>query len=122
MVIGDKRKYLTCLITLKCELDKDGVPTQVLEDSAINWCKNICSDPISTVEDFGKNSKLSENILNGIKRANEKAQANPNKVQNFAILPNGFSVHGGELGPTLKLKRHFVLKQYEEVIENIYSV
>jgi len=72
------------------------------------------------VEDFEKNSKLSEYIQKGLECANEKAQANPNKVQKFAILPKDFSVQGGELGPTLKLKRHRVLTQYEDVIEKMY--
>ena len=31
MVIGDGRKYLTCLISLKCTLDQDGIPTNLLD-------------------------------------------------------------------------------------------
>jgi len=120
MVVGDKKKYLTCLITLKCKMDENGVPTNCLEDGVTKWCKQFSSEPVITVEDFEKNSKLSEYIQKGLEFANEKAQANPNKVQKFAILPKDFSVQGGELGPTLKLKRHWVLKQYEDVIEKMY--
>ena len=99
MVVGDKRKYLTCLITLKCKMDKYGVPTNCLEDGVTKWCKQFCSEPIITVEDFEKNSKLSEHIQKGLECANEKAQANPNKVQKFAILPKDFSVQGTVIYP-----------------------
>ena len=94
MVVGDKKKYLTCLITLKCKLDQNGVPTNFLEDGVTKWCQQFCSEPIITVEDFQNNSKLSEFIQKGLERANEKAQANPNKVQKFTILQKDFSVQG----------------------------
>jgi len=35
MVIGDKRKYLSMLVSLKTEVDKDGVPTDVLAGDAL---------------------------------------------------------------------------------------
>ena len=76
---------------------------------------------ISTIDDFKENAELVENLQKGLNRANEKATANPHKVQKFSILPKDFSIHGGELGPTLKLKRHFVLKQYQNTIENMYA-
>ena len=53
-------------------------------------------------------------------RANDKALSNPHKVQKYAILPRDFSVHGEELGPTLKLKRNFVMKKYKDIIEKMY--
>ena len=121
MVVGDIRKYLTCLITLKCKLDQDGIPTNILDEGAVKWCQKITSNEVSTVDDFKQNSDLIENVQNGLNRANEKATANPHKVQKFSILPKDFSIHGGELGPTLKLKRHFVLKQNQETIEKMYA-
>ena len=99
MVVGDKKKYLTCLITLKCKMDQNGVPTNCLEDGVTKWCKQFSSEPVVTVEDFEKNSKLSEYIQKGLEFANEKAQANPNKVQKFAILPKDFSVQGKVVYP-----------------------
>ena len=44
------------------------------------------------------------------------------RVQKWSIVPVDFSVPGGELGPTLKLKRHYVLKKYDTQINNFYNV
>lgn len=43
------------------------------------------------------------------------------KVKKFTLLHEVWSVENGELTPTLKLKRPFVLKKYREVIEEMYS-
>jgi long-chain-fatty-acid--CoA ligase ACSBG len=41
-------------------------------------------------------------------------------VQKWTILPTDFSIPGGELGPTLKLKRPQVVEKYGSVIEDFY--
>ena len=41
-------------------------------------------------------------------------------MQKFTVLPNEFSVPSGELGPTLKLKRFFVAKKYEDLVNKMY--
>jgi long-chain-fatty-acid--CoA ligase ACSBG len=56
-----------------------------------------------------------------IKRANLKAISNAAKVQKFIILPRDFSLPGGELTPTLKLKRQVVCEKYKDLIEDAYS-
>ena len=38
------------------------------------------------------------------------------------IAPSEFSVQSGELTPTLKVKRHFILKKYEKEIDELYMV
>ena len=60
-------------------------------------------------------------IQDGIIRANKHATANPCKVQKFTVLPEELSVQGGELGPTLKLKRHFIMNKYQNLINEIYE-
>lgn len=42
-------------------------------------------------------------------------------IQKYAILPTDFSVPGGELTPTLKLKRSEVLVKYAHLIEPMYN-
>jgi len=40
----------------------------------------------------------------------------------FVILPSEFSIGGGELGPTMKIKRHVVESKYKKEIDLMYSM
>ena len=56
------------------------------------------------------------------KRIDEKI--NPNfsdyeKIKKFVLLPEEFSQEKGELTPTLKLRRHVILHNYEKIIKNM---
>jgi len=64
---------------------------------------------------------IMEAIQAGIDRYNKKATSNAQKIQKWTILPTDFSIPGGEIGPTMKVKRHFVLKKYLENVEKLYS-
>ena len=43
------------------------------------------------------------------------------QIKKFVLLENEFSIHGGELTPTLKLKRKVILKKYADEYESIYQ-
>ena len=60
-------------------------------------------------------------IQEGMDNVNELSVSNAQKIQKWRILRKDFSVPGGELGPTLKMKRHFVLQQYAELVNNFYQ-
>ena len=65
--------------------------------------------------------KLAKAIQTGMDNVNSGATSNAQKIQKWHILQRDFSVPGGELGPTLKVKRHIVSKIYKETIEKIYK-
>jgi long-chain acyl-CoA synthetase len=55
-----------------------------------------------------------------VDRANSEL-ASFEQVKSFALLPAEFTVEGGELTPTLKVKRRVVADRWKDVIEAIYA-
>ena len=132
IVIGDKQKFLTCLITLKVEIDPaTSIPSEILDQSVTNWCKKVLKQKgieedgriPNTITDF-KNNVHVETFLQGIQevinQANQKADFKAAEVKKFCILPNEFSIAGGEFTPTLKIKRHVITKKYQNEIDIMY--
>jgi len=106
MVTGAGEKYTGALI----------VP-------AFNALKEWCSE--HGIE-FTGNEKIirNEKIVNLIKDTVERYNQNFNQVEQikkFELLPYEWSVEGGELTPTLKLKRKVIMEKYKEAIERIYT-
>jgi len=123
VLIGDRRKFLSCLVTLKTEIDNDTLePKSKLAPDTIDWCKEQGSKS-ETLDEVLRNpdTVIMEAIQAGIDRYNKKATSNAQKIQKWTILPTDFSIPGGEIGPTMKVKRHFVLKKYLENVEKLYS-
>ncbi|CAH1716116.1 unnamed protein product [Chironomus riparius] len=122
-LIGDKRKFLTMLIALKTESDSNGVPQDELAEDSLHHMTNLGLNYklLSEVLNAGPDEKVLNLIQEAIDRANAKAASNAQKVQKFMVLPNEFSMHTGELGPTMKLKRGFVMQKYKNEIEKFYA-
>jgi len=127
MVVGDRRKFLSSLLTLKVEVDSETMEAKDdLTKAAKDWCQEEAGVQVSTLTEVltpGKNNeKIMKAIQAGINRANNDAVSNAQKIQKWTVLPTDFSMAGDELGPTLKLKRHTVLKKYSAYIESLYDV
>ncbi|XP_033941384.1 long-chain-fatty-acid--CoA ligase ACSBG1 isoform X2 [Pseudochaenichthys georgianus] len=123
MLIGDKRKFLTMLLTLKCCSDTETMePMEELSGEAVQFCRQLGSQA-TTVSDIieGKDKEVYRTIQEAINRVNYTATSNAQCIQKWAILRKDFSVSGGELGPTMKLRRPVVLKMYQKVIESLYQ-
>eukprot|EP01064_Diplonema_japonicum_P032491 TRINITY_DN6117_c0_g1_i1.p1 TRINITY_DN6117_c0_g1~~TRINITY_DN6117_c0_g1_i1.p1 ORF type:complete len:667 (+),score=215.84 TRINITY_DN6117_c0_g1_i1:54-2003(+) len=117
MVVGDQQKYLVVLITLKTNPDPaTGLPSKEL--SAI--AKRASGSTANTVAEAQNCDVMKKYIEEGIKMANTRATSNAQKVQYFRILPEDFTEPGGELTPTLKLKRKQALKKWETYVQEMY--
>ena len=99
-------------------------PTDKLEPLAADWVTSVCGEDISTLTELlgGKGwGKVKEEIDAGVERANGKAVYNVARVKKWKLIEKEFSVDGGELGPSLKLKRFHVVEMYKKEIEEMYQ-
>jgi long-chain acyl-CoA synthetase len=106
VVIGDKRKHLTCLLTL----DMDGLS---------KLCSQLGIAVMSTAEAIHNQSIIGK-FQEYVDKVNSEL-ASFETIKYFRILPHDFSVESGELTPTLKIKRQVINKKYQEIIDSMYA-
>jgi long-chain acyl-CoA synthetase len=105
VLIGDRRPYLTALVTLDPE-----------EAAKFGAEHGLGDDP----EALASNAMVRQAIEEHVSKINQKF-ARVEQVKKFEILPRDLSQEGGELTPTLKVKRSVVAKKYEPQIEALYA-
>uniref|UniRef100_A0A8C9SVX6 Long-chain-fatty-acid--CoA ligase ACSBG1 n=1 Tax=Scleropages formosus TaxID=113540 RepID=A0A8C9SVX6_SCLFO len=122
MLIGDNRKFLSMLLTLKCSFNAETMePTDNLSLEALECCQQLGSQAKKVSDITGeKDKEVYQFIQNGIDNVNSRAVSNAQRIQKWTVLPKDFSVSGGELGPTMKLRRPVVLELYRQEIEKFY--
>ena len=106
LVHGDRRPYPVALITLNPEeLGKFAREQGVLT-----------TDPGALV----RHPKILERVARTIEEKNTTLQSYA-KIKKFSILPDDFTLEGGELTPTLKVKRKVVSEKYKKELEGLYG-
>ena len=105
VVVGDRRPYLVALVTL----DPEEVVAYAREHG-------LPEDP----EALAKNPEIEKAIDAHKDKINERF-ARVEQVKKIAILPRDLSQEGGELTPTLKVKRAVVAQKHEGEIEALYA-
>jgi len=105
MVYGDRKPYPVALITVNAdELAKFAREQGIL-----------ATDPEVVV----KHPKVVERVGRTVEEKNSQLQSYA-KIKKFTVLPVDFSQEGGELTPTLKVKRKIVSNKYLTTIEELY--
>lgn len=120
MVIGDKRKFLSILLCLAVEIGEDGLPTNKLTGEALATSQKIGSKA-TTNDEAVTCEKWKKYFDNGVAAANEKSTSRAQRVAKWSLLTTDFSEPGGELTPTLKLKRSVAADIHSEAIEAFYA-
>ncbi|XP_075753729.1 long-chain-fatty-acid--CoA ligase ACSBG1 isoform X3 [Pelodiscus sinensis] len=123
MLIGDQKKFLSMLLTLKSTLDPDtSDPTDNLTEQAREFCQKIGSKATKVSEIVATRDKaVYQAIQEGINRVNMKSTASVQHIQKWTVLEKDFSIAGGEFGPTMKLKRLAVLEKYKDEVDSFYK-
>jgi long-chain-fatty-acid--CoA ligase ACSBG len=113
VVLGDDRKYLSALITLKTDLEGN------LLKEVLDYLKEIGSSATTILEAINCD-KIKFFIQKSIDEVNKKAISRAQLIRKWTILPNEFTIESGELTPTTKVKRKLVSQKYSKVIEKMY--
>src|SRR5690606_7386882 len=93
VVVGDRRKHLSALLTLdETKLD------DVLRESGSS---------AKTMEAAAEDKKVQEWLMKQVEAVNTSL-AKVQKIKKIAILPADLTIDGGELTPTMKVKRKIV--------------
>lgn len=71
-------------------------------------------------EEIASSDRVRERIMRDINEYN-KGFGNWEQVKKIALLPAEFAILSGEMTPTLKLKRKFILEKYKDVVAKIYG-
>jgi long-chain acyl-CoA synthetase len=107
VVLGDQRPFISALITL----DEEALP---------GWLERHQLPATTTVEEAAEHPAVLAEIQQLVDDANlTVSQAEAIKV--FRIVPRDFTESSGHLTPSLKIKRTQVLKDYSDVVEDIYA-
>jgi len=105
VVIGDRRPYLVALVTLD--------PEEAAKFAAAN---GLPEDPAALAGSDAVRNAISAHI----DKVNER-YARVEQVKKFKVLPEDLSQEGGELTPTMKVKRNVVADKRSDDIEALYS-
>jgi len=119
MVVGDRKKFLSAIITLRTKPIADPKPGDYpfTEELIDDIGKIVGDESLKTVDEAIASEKVQKYLTDGINKANSRATSNAQKVQKFVIVKRDFTIEGGELTPTMKLKRRIVVQQYQENID-----
>jgi long-chain-fatty-acid--CoA ligase ACSBG len=119
MLIGDKRKFLSLLVSLKVTVDADAFPTDILAPDSLFIGKKIGSTATTYTE--AKVDPLWKKCIDdAVKVANSKTTSNAQIIQKWTWLPTDFCERHGDLTPTLKLKRNVVTDKHASLIDTLY--
>lgn len=105
MVIGDGEKMPAAFVQPDFEFVKQWASRKGLS--------------LSSNEEVANSKEVRERIKEEIEAGNKKF-GNYEQVKKFEITPNIWSVDGGEMTPTLKLKRKAIKEKYQQLYDKIY--
>ncbi|MCZ6508684.1 MAG: long-chain fatty acid--CoA ligase, partial [Acidobacteria bacterium] len=106
VVIGDRYKFLSALVVPDFE-------------ALLNWAKKSDVPSVDRRELLASEATR-ELFETEIARVNEELSKHQ-MIRAFDLLSEEFSIEGGELTPTQKIKRRIIATKYEHVIDDIYE-
>ncbi len=105
IVVGDGQPFIGALVTV----DPEALPT---------WAE--ANGKSGDIEDLTEDDDLRAVIQSAVDDAN-KAVSKAESIRKFVILADSWTEEGGQLTPSLKLKRNVVMREFSHEVEALYS-
>ncbi|MGZ4445861.1 MAG: AMP-dependent synthetase/ligase [Nocardioides sp.] len=105
IVVGDGQPFIGALITL----DPDSLPAWAASHGKSGDVADLVDDP-----------DLRAEIESAVEDAN-KAVSKAESIRKFTILPGQWTEEGGQLTPSLKLKRNVVMRELRDEVAALYG-
>ena len=107
VVVGDRMPFLAALLVLDPEnLDGLAADAGTQKDS---------------LENMAKDPKVEKHLSAAIEAHCNTKVARYQTIKRIRVLPVAFSVDGGELTPTMKIKRNVIAQKYASEIESLFA-
>ena len=121
VVVGDKRKFLSCLVSLKTEVNPlTGEPSEKLTPMVVELIKKQ-GGSATTVFEARNDAAVKRMIDEAIAGYNKVAISRAQEVRKWYLMERDLSLGHGELTATLKLKRNVVHDHFSKEIDSMYS-
>jgi long-chain acyl-CoA synthetase len=105
LVVGDGQPFIAALVTI----DPESFPTWAETHGKTGSIADLVDDP-----------DLRSAVEDAVEDAN-KAVSKAESIRKFTILPEDWTEEGGQLTPSLKLKRSVVMREQRREVEALYS-
>ncbi|KAF8819894.1 AMP-binding enzyme domain-containing protein [Cardiosporidium cionae] len=119
-VIGDQQRFLSVLLCMKSVHDHYNQPTNNLAPETVELLRHAGSTHTLTTFDATQDKILMKIVRECLDKANNRFPSRAHHIRKWQILPHDFTEAGGELTPTLKLKRNIVIEKYKSLIDELY--
>ena len=106
MAYGDKKKYLTALLTLNPE-------------AMAHWAQEQGLESASPAE-LAEHPKVRELLEAEVVKRNSEL-ASYETIKRFHVLDREFTIEDGELTPTMKIKRKVIVEKHRDILEGLYE-
>ena len=121
VVVGDKRKFLSCLISLKTEVNPlTGEPSDKLLPAVVEAIKKE-GGSATTLQEARNDEAVKKMVEAAIEGYNKVAISRAQEVRKWYLMERDLSLSHGELTATLKLKRNVVHDHYKKEIDSLYN-
>jgi long-subunit acyl-CoA synthetase (AMP-forming) len=106
VVVGDRQPYLCAILAL--------------EEEALPYLCKAAGVPVAPLAEIASNEKVRAFLANRVESDCNSRVARYQTIKKFEVLPHLLSVEGGELTPTMKVKRNIINVKYKAIIDGMY--